>query len=109
MSDIITLSKGFSELSGKSSVNDSVFDSDRSSLHSSVARTSSFMQQPIFNTHKSETQLMRYMQLLAGKDVGLTKSMIPLGSCTMKLNPAVTMIPVSWPEFGGIHPFAPRE
>ena len=52
---------------------------------------------------------MRYIQKLADKDVGLTKSMIPLGSCTLKLNPAVTMIPVSWPHFGGIHPFAPRE
>jgi glycine dehydrogenase len=51
--------------------------------------------------------MMRYIQKLADKDVGLTKSMISLGSCTMKLNAAVEMIPVSWPEFGNIHPFAP--
>ena len=65
------------------------------------------MQQEVFNHHKSETQMMRYIQKLADKDVGLTKSMISLGSCTMKLNAAVEMIPVSWPEFGNIHPFAP--
>ena len=75
----------------------------------SIRRTSSFMEQPIFNTHKSETEMMRYIQTLADKDVGLTKSSITLGSCTMKLNAAVEMMPVSWPEFNGLHPFAPAD
>lgn len=68
-----------------------------------------FMAQDVFNSMNSETQMMRYVQRLADKDVGLTKSMIPLGSCTMKLNSAIEMIPVTWSGFGNIHPFAPVE
>ena len=67
-----------------------------------------FMQQRVFNTYRSETQMMRYIHQLVDKDVGLTKSMIPLGSCTMKLNAAIEMIPVSWPQFSEMHPFAPQ-
>lgn len=84
------------------------FETPYQGLNSSLKRTSKFMEQDVFNTYKSETQIMRYIQKLADKDVGLTKSMISLGSCTMKLNAAVEMIPVSWPEFNSIHPFAPK-
>jgi glycine dehydrogenase len=70
-------------------------------------RTSSFMTHPVFNTHRSETQMMRYLRSLERKDIGLDTSMIPLGSCTMKLNAATEMLPVTWEHFSRIHPFAP--
>lgn len=70
-------------------------------------RKSKFMEQPIFNTYRSETGLMRYIKKLEKRDISLTHSMISLGSCTMKLNAATEMLPLSWPEFGEIHPFAP--
>ncbi len=73
----------------------------------SLRRTSPYLTHPVFNTHHSETQMMRYIRSLERKDVGLDTSMIPLGSCTMKLNAASEMIPVTWPEFSRIHPFAP--
>ena len=72
-----------------------------------LARKSEFLQHPTFNTHHSESQMMRYLRSLERKDVGLDTSMIPLGSCTMKLNAASEMLPVTWPEFGKLHPFAP--
>ncbi|MES2179060.1 MAG: aminomethyl-transferring glycine dehydrogenase [Gemmatimonadota bacterium] len=71
------------------------------------ARTSEFLTHPVFNTHHSETEMLRYMRTLESRDLSLTHSMIPLGSCTMKLNATAEMIPVTWPEFGRIHPFAP--
>jgi glycine dehydrogenase len=73
------------------------------------ARKSEFLTHPVFNTHHSETQMMRYIRSLERKDVGLDTSMIPLGSCTMKLNAASEMLPVTWPEFGKLHPFVPVE
>ena len=72
-----------------------------------LKRTSEYLTHPVFNTHHSETKMMRYIRSLERKDVGLDTSMIPLGSCTMKLNAASEMIPVSWPEFARIHPFVP--
>jgi glycine dehydrogenase len=72
-----------------------------------LARTSAFLAHPVFNTHHSETQMMRYLRSLERKDVGLDTSMIPLGSCTMKLNAASEMLPITWPEFSKLHPFAP--
>jgi len=72
-----------------------------------LRRTSEYLTHPVFNTHHSETEMMRYIRSLERKDVGLDTSMIALGSCTMKLNAASEMIPVSWAEFAGIHPFAP--
>jgi glycine dehydrogenase len=72
-----------------------------------LARTSSFLTHPVFNTHHSETQMMRYIRSLERKDVGLDTSMIPLGSCTMKLNAASEMLPITWPAFSKLHPFAP--
>ena len=72
-----------------------------------VPRTTPFLTHPVFNTHHSETEMMRYMRKLERKDIGLDTSMIPLGSCTMKLNAASEMLPITWPEFGKLHPFAP--
>jgi glycine dehydrogenase len=79
------------------------------SIPASLIRTSTYLQHPVFNTHHSETQMMRYIKQLENKDLSLNTSMISLGSCTMKLNAATEMIPVSWPCFGGLHPFAPAE
>jgi len=74
-----------------------------------LQRKSSFLQHSVFNSHHSETQMMRYLRSLERKDVGLDTSMIPLGSCTMKLNAASEMLPVTWPEFSLLHPFVPVE
>uniref|UniRef100_A0A914VN68 Glycine cleavage system P protein n=1 Tax=Plectus sambesii TaxID=2011161 RepID=A0A914VN68_9BILA len=78
---------------------------ERKELH----RQTPFLTHPNFNSYHSETQLVRYMKKLENKDVSLVHSMIPLGSCTMKLNASAELMPVSWPEFGGLHPFVPRE
>jgi glycine dehydrogenase len=74
-----------------------------------LRRTSAFLTHPVFNTHHSETQMLRYIRSLSDKDLALDRSMIPLGSCTMKLNATSEMIPITWPEFAQVHPFAPRE
>ncbi|RMH29398.1 MAG: glycine dehydrogenase (aminomethyl-transferring) [Planctomycetota bacterium] len=78
-------------------------------IPSAFARTSKFMTHPVFNTHRSETEMLRYLQQLQSRDLSLTHSMIPLGSCTMKLNATSEMMPVTWPQFAHLHPFAPRE
>ena len=72
-------------------------------------RTSAFMTQPVFTAHRSEHEMLRYMKRLADRDMALDRGMIPLGSCTMKLNAAAEMMPLSWPEFADIHPFAPPD
>jgi len=74
-----------------------------------LVRTSAYLTHPVFNSHRSESEMMRYIRSLERKDVGLDTSMIPLGSCTMKLNAASEMYPVSWEEFSRIHPFAPAD
>ena len=84
------------------------WDESNTALPEDVRRTSPFLTHPVFNTHHSETALMRYMKTLADRDYALDRGMIPLGSCTMKLNAATEMEAVSWPEFAGLHPFAPE-
>jgi glycine dehydrogenase len=74
-----------------------------------LRRRSGYLAHPVFNTHHSETEMLRYLRRLADKDLALDRSMIPLGSCTMKLNATSEMVPITWPEFSALHPFAPRE
>ncbi|MFH1344742.1 MAG: aminomethyl-transferring glycine dehydrogenase [Pseudomonadota bacterium] len=81
----------------------------REALPSELKRATGFLNHPVFNTHRSETELLRYMRKLSDRDLALDRAMIPLGSCTMKLNATTEMIPLTWPEFGALHPFAPRE
>ena len=76
-------------------------------LPASLRRTSEFLTHPVFREHRSETAMLRYLRRLSDFDIALDRSMIPLGSCTMKLNAAAEMEPISWPEFAGMHPFAP--
>lgn len=80
-----------------------------SRLPASVARSTETLTHPVFHSVHSETQMMRYLRRLEDRDLALDRSMIPLGSCTMKLNPAAAMEPITWPEFAAIHPFAPEE
>ncbi|WP_374679243.1 aminomethyl-transferring glycine dehydrogenase, partial [Piscinibacter sp.] len=75
----------------------------------SLARSSAFLTHPVFNRYHSETEMLRYLRSLADKDLALDRSMIPLGSCTMKLNATSEMIPITWPEFANVHPFAPQD
>ena len=82
---------------------------DESRLPAALRRQSAILEHPVFNRYHSETELMRYLRKLADKDLALDRTMIPLGSCTMKLNAASEMIPVTWAEFGNLHPFAPAE
>ncbi|WP_300619152.1 aminomethyl-transferring glycine dehydrogenase, partial [Dokdonella sp.] len=77
-------------------------------LPAALRRQSAFLEHPVFNTHHSEHELLRYMRSLADKDLAMDRTMIPLGSCTMKLNATAEMIPVTWPEFANIHPLAPH-
>ncbi|HET7039328.1 MAG TPA: aminomethyl-transferring glycine dehydrogenase, partial [Gemmatimonadales bacterium] len=72
-------------------------------------RASGFLEHPVFHRYRSETEMLRYLKRLEDRDLSLTSAMIPLGSCTMKLNATTEMIPITWREFGGLHPFAPRE
>ncbi|MDE1950177.1 MAG: aminomethyl-transferring glycine dehydrogenase, partial [Burkholderiales bacterium] len=74
-----------------------------------LRRTSDFLAHPVFNSHHGETEMLRYLRALADRDLALDRSMIPLGSCTMKLNATSEMIPITWPEFANLHPFAPRD
>ncbi|UCV09858.1 aminomethyl-transferring glycine dehydrogenase [Dechloromonas denitrificans] len=78
-------------------------------LSSTLLRSDAILPHPVFNTHHTEHEMLRYLKSLQNKDLALDHSMISLGSCTMKLNATSEMIPVTWPEFGGLHPFAPRE
>jgi glycine dehydrogenase len=78
-------------------------------IPASLVRKSEFLSHPVFNTHHSETEMLRYLRKLSDKDLALDRTMIPLGSCTMKLNATTEMIPVTWKEFGNMHPFAPLD
>ncbi len=84
-------------------------DSAPDLIPAELRRTSSYLTHPVFNSHHSETSMLRYIRMLSDKDLALDRSMIPLGSCTMKLNATSEMIPITWPEFANIHPFAPAD
>ena len=88
---------------------DAAYEAVAAAVPAKLVRTSSYLEHPVFNTHRSETSMMRYLKRLADFDYALDRGMIPLGSCTMKLNAATEMEAVTWPEFGGLHPFAPAD
>jgi len=92
----------------KISVED-IISKESSGYHGKLKRTSSYLTHPVFNKHHSETEMLRYIRSLEEKDLSLTMSMIPLGSCTMKLNATAELMPITWREFSSIHPFAPTE
>ena len=85
------------------------YDLETIAFPAQFERTSKYLQHPVFNSYHSETAMMRYIKSLENKDLSLTASMIPLGSCTMKLNAAVELMPLAWPEFANLHPFVPLE
>ncbi|KAG8219512.1 glycine cleavage system P-protein-domain-containing protein [Butyriboletus roseoflavus] len=93
--------------SGPTGVLSSIPEPTTAAIPSSFVRTSEFLPHRVFNSHHSETEMLRYIFHLASKDLSLVHTMIPLGSCTMKLNSTSSMIPLTWLEFGGVHPFAP--
>ncbi len=86
---------------------DAQLQRDDRSLPPTLRRTTPFLSHPVFNTHHSEPELLRYLRALSDQDLALDRTMIPLGSCTMKLNATAEMIPITWPQFANIHPFAP--
>ena len=104
--DVIALTKLFGAGVAIDDI-DALDASTDDALPAGLRRTSAFLTHPVFNTHHSEHELLRYMRALADKDLAMDRTMIPLGSCTMKLNATAEMIPVTWPEFGNIHPLAP--
>lgn len=110
-SDLQVLCDVFAQTAGKDSI--AVQSADLlkigGEVSGGVARTSSFMEHPIFNRHHSESEMMRYIKMLENKDLSLVHSMISLGSCTMKLNAAAELLPLTWPAFANIHPFVPAE
>ncbi len=107
--DIMTLWHVFAP-TGASLPSRALFDQDIEPLiPPELRRTSPFLTHPVFNSHHSETEMLRYIRSLSDKDLALDRTMIPLGSCTMKLNATSEMIPITWPEFANVHPFAPAD
>ena len=107
--DINHIVRVFAELTGHIIKEDQPVEPASYKFADDLKRSSSFLLHPVFNTHHSESQMMRYIKFLENKDLSLNTSMISLGSCTMKLNAATELMPVSWPEFSRMHPFAPAE
>ncbi|AIM35416.1 aminomethyl-transferring glycine dehydrogenase [Sphingobacterium sp. SG20118] len=110
--DILTIVKVFAKVKAKN-IADVDFESIEAALTSALpaelVRTSAYLTHPIFNSYHSESEMLRYIKSLEAKDLSLCHSMIPLGSCTMKLNATAEMTPVTWSNFGGLHPFAPTD
>lgn len=102
--DVVAIAKVFGVAIGDI---DALDAATADALPAALLRSSKFLQHPVFNTHHSEHELLRYLRQLADKDLAMDRTMIPLGSCTMKLNATAEMIPVTWPEFANIHPLAP--
>jgi glycine dehydrogenase len=111
-SDLVDLVNVFASAAGSSPISLSSLTAPTTispNFPSVLTRKSEYLPHPVFNTHHSETEMLRYLNHLQTKDLSLVHAMIPLGSCTMKLNSTSSMIPLTWPEFGRIHPFAPVE
>jgi len=107
--DIVKLFNIFTHDHGDQVSLDALDAKAKSTLPKALVRTSKYLTHPVFNSHHSETDLMRYMRKLADKDLALDRTMIPLGSCTMKLNAATQLVPVTWPGWGRIHPYVPLD
>jgi len=107
--DLTDVLAAFADAAGRPAPSLAAPGSGNTALPPALQRTSPYLTHPVFNVHHSETELMRYIRALERKDIGLDAAMIPLGSCTMKLNAAAEMMPVSWPEFSRMHPFVPVE
>ncbi|RLD66291.1 MAG: glycine dehydrogenase (aminomethyl-transferring), partial [Bacteroidetes bacterium] len=105
--DLAVIAHIFAEAKGNKFEDMFLFEETTKAIPADLVRTSEFLTHSVFNTYHSETEMMRYIKRLEIKDLSLNRAMIPLGSCTMKLNAASEMIPISWPEFANIHPFAP--
>ncbi|SDM70438.1 aminomethyl-transferring glycine dehydrogenase [Siphonobacter aquaeclarae] len=107
--DAVALIGIFSQLAGKTVNLDEIENALSWEFDEVLTRSSAYLTHPVFNTHHSEHEMLRYLKSLENKDLSLVHSMISLGSCTMKLNATTEMIPVTWPEFGKLHPFVPKE
>ena len=107
--DVATLFKLITQVTLDMDMIDAQVATADSALPEALIRSDAVLQHPVFNTHHTEHEMLRYLKSLQNKDLALDHSMISLGSCTMKLNATSEMIPVTWPEFGGLHPFAPRD
>lgn len=105
--DVENLVAGFAAAKGVSAPALDNLPAPTAPAFGALSRTSAYLTHPIFNTHHSETEMLRYIYQLQSKDIGLQTSMIPLGSCTMKLNATTEMIPITMPEFADMHPFVP--
>jgi glycine dehydrogenase len=107
LEDLVAIKKVFAEALNTTAVSNQKINYGHYQIPQNLLRTSPYLLHPVFNAHRSETEMMRYLKSLEDKDLTLKSSMVSLGSCTMKLNAATQLIPVSWPEFANIHPFAP--
>jgi glycine dehydrogenase len=107
--DLADLVEVFAAGAGARVPTDALEDPPAGAIPQPLRRATGFLEHPVFHRYRSETEMLRYLKRLEDRDLSLTSAMIPLGSCTMKLNATTEMIPVTWREFGGLHPFAPRE
>ena len=107
--DLISIIELFGNLAGFEKMDIQLLENPALQIPNELIRNTEILSHPVFNTHHSETEMLRYIKRLENKDLSLTLSMIPLGSCTMKLNATSELIPLSWPEFSTIHPFAPSQ